>query len=66
MIGIGPFWRVTFSVFSHCPLFGTLPYDNKHHNEYVDAANDGGDDDKQGHHDDEDEDYHADALPLLE
>ncbi len=23
---IGRFWRVTFSVFSHYPLFGTLPY----------------------------------------
>ncbi len=25
-MGMRRFWRVTFSVFSHCPLFGTLPY----------------------------------------
>ncbi len=25
-MGIGRFWRVTFAVFSHCPLFGTLPH----------------------------------------
>jgi hypothetical protein len=26
MLGMRRFWRVTFSVFSHCPLFWTLPY----------------------------------------
>ncbi len=25
MIGMRHFWKVTFSVFSHYPLFGTLP-----------------------------------------
>jgi hypothetical protein len=29
MTGMRRFWRVTFSVFAHCPLFGTLPYQGR-------------------------------------